>query len=376
MSNTTTRMRANRAITASSREEFIADISLVNGLNTTYQLPNSNMPMDRFMFGMRLQFEGRFTIPASGNPTGNPADAPWSILDNIAIEGLHRPRRQREKFIDCRGADLRQLNQIMTAHAPLTLPASLVNTANATNDIRFSVDIPFVPANFPISQQIGYLLDCPNYDSLQLTLKIGDDKNVFSGQSNAPTLTAFGSASGSARVRVFGLFALDGAAKFAGFVPGRVWRTYQEVSSGDIVSGNTQSRLFNPPKGYRVRSMLLKAGTKGSATAGNNVYATLSNSILSNMKVNVGLGRAIRTYTDMYSLEESVANCYGILPTTGYGLIDFAQRGHMWEVLDTSGLIAGATGDVDFYLAADIAGGASQAALLLTEELRNYPRQV
>lgn len=363
-------------ISASSRYEWINDIPLSSGTNLAYTLPSGPLPNDRFMFGLRLQWEGRLTNAASGNPTGVQADAPFSLIENVKVEGYHRLRGQREQFINCRGSDLRELNRIYTAHAPLSTGTQTL-TANATNDTRFIIDVPFVPYGIPISQQMGFLLDAPNYDALTLTIQHSDDKSFFTGQTLASTFTAFGSASGNAKIRVSGLFAMGGPSKFSGYIPARVWRTYQEIASGDIVSGNTNSRLFNLLKGYRIRSLLLKTGVKSTTvTAGNNVYNTLSNSVATNIKVMQGVNRQIRFYSDSFALSEEAGNAYSIIPTTGYGLIDFAQRGHLWEALKTAGLVAGTSGDTDFFLQGDIAAAANQAAVLLTEELRQYPKRV
>jgi hypothetical protein len=350
---------------------------LTAGTNQAYTLANGPLPNDRFLFGLRIVFEGRMTNAASGYPTSVLADAPYSLIENLKIEGYHRIRGQREMFYNIRGAELRELNRIYTAHPPFLLPATALSVAtNATNDIKFSLDVPFVPENLPIAQQLGYLLDAPNYDALTATIQFSDDKSVFAGQTTASAFTAYGLTTGSPRIRVTGLFAMGGPTKFSGFVPARIWRTYQEVVAGDIVAGNNNARLFNLLKGYQIRSMLLKVGTKSATvTAGNNSYVALNNTNIANIKVMQGINRPIRYYTDQYSLAEESGNCYGLTPTVGYGLIDFCQRGHMWEALQTQGLVAGTSGDTDFFLQGDTTALAAQAALLVTEEIRQYPKR-
>ena len=230
-----------RPVTCSSREEFIADINLLTP-NTAVQLPTNGglLPNDRFYYGIRLQVELRITNNAGpNNPTGFQFDAPFSIIENVRVEGYHRIRNQRERFIDARMSDLRELNRIYSANPPYTslTGAQLVLTANSTNDIRFIVDIPFTPQNLPIHQQLGYLLDAPNYDQLQLTLQYADDRSVFTG-GTAGTISGFGG-TGNPRVRGSGLFALAGPNKFSGYEPARTWRWFQEVVSGDIVTATT-----------------------------------------------------------------------------------------------------------------------------------------
>jgi hypothetical protein len=369
-----------RPITCSSREEFIADIQLTTP-NTSVQLPTNGglIPNDRFLYGMRFQIELRITNNAGpNNPTGTTADAPYSIIDNLRIEGYHRIRQQRERFVDARLSDLRELNRIYSSNSPYSsVPSTGLNlAANATNDIRFIVDLPFTPQNLSIHQQIGYLLDAPNYDQLQLTLAYADDRSVFTG-GTAGVISAFGSSTGTPRVRVSGLFALAGPNKFTGYEPARTWRWFQEVRSGDIITGNTNSRLFNNvPKGYRLRAGLFKTGTiSATSSSGNNVYATLNPNILTNLRFMQGINRPLRYYTDFFALGAESQNWYSIAPTAGYGLLDFAPRGHLWEALDTSSLIAGASGDTDLFVQTDIAGAAAQSALILYEEIRGRPKR-
>lgn len=377
-----TQQTHDRPITCAGREEFIADISIpAAGINTVYQLPTNGglIPNDRFLHTLVLQAEARVTNNAGpNNPTGVQADAPFSLIENIRVEGYHRIRQQRERFIDVRGSDLRELTRLYYANSPLTsvTSASLSLAASATNDIRFIIDIPFVPLNVPVHQQVGYFLDAPNYDQLQLSVTWADDRSLFTG-GTAGAFSQFGSATGNPRIRVHGLFALAGTQKFSGFLPARTWRYHQEVVSGDIVTGNNNSRLFNNiPKGYKIRAGLLKTGTKSTtATAGNNVYNTVSNTILANVKWMLGINRPLRYYSDFFALAMEAQRTYSLAPSTGYGLIDFAPRGHLWEVLDTSATIAGASGDTDVYLQTDITGGAAQAALLLYEEIRGKPKR-
>lgn len=372
---------------AFQRDEGIVDIPMPT-INTSLTLPTQGgqIPNDRFLYGLRLQFEGRITNGAgAAAPTGVQADAPFSLIENITVEGFHRPRNQKEQIYNIRGADLRELIRIYTAHDPLVTPAPGFNLAPSTalnlaasgvNDIRFTLELPFTLMNLPIKQQIGWLLDAPNYDSLQLKIQFADDRSVFTG-GTAGAFTAFGSTTGSPRLRVMGLFSMGGEQKWSGFVPGRVWRYATENTSGDIVTtGTTGSRQFNVPRGFRVRSILIKTGVKSTAaSAGNNVYNTLSDTVLTNIKLNRGINRVIRFYPDSFLMKESTAMNYGFArPNPGYMLMDFAMHGAISELFDTTGLVAGPSGDTDVFLQADVPTGvANQAALYLIEEARYLP---
>jgi hypothetical protein len=370
--------------TTIDRTELIADISL-SSINTNFTMPTNGgqIPNDRFMYGLRLQFEGRITNNAAG-PTGVQADAPFSLLESIVVEGFHRPRNQKETIYQIRGADARELCRIYSAHEPLVTPAPAFNAspasalnlaASGVNDIRFIIDLPFVPENLSPRQQIGWLLDAPNYDSLTLRIQFADDRSVFTG-GTAGTFQSFGATTGSPRLRVYGIFAMAGPEKFAGFVPGRIIRTFLENTSGDIVAAAvTQSRQFNFPRGYRIRSVLIKHGAKSAlASAGNNVYNTLSDTIFTNIQVNRGLNRLIRRFGDMFMLKEETGFAFGALrPSTGFGLLEFVKHGAQSELFDTTGLVAGPTGDTDVALFADVTSAAGNAALFLVQEARYLP---
>jgi hypothetical protein len=360
-------------VSALNRPERIADID-VSGINRSLTLPTNGglLPPDRFMYGLGLMFEGRITNAGAGNPTAVLADAPFSLFESIEVEGYHRIRAAREQFINIRGADLRELNRAYLNHTPISTPATLATGAAATNDIRFYMELPFVPYNMPARQWEGFLLDAPNYDVLKLTIRFSDDASVFT-RATAGTFSAFGSATGNPRIRVVGMFAQQGPQQFRGFVPARVWRSFREVTSGDIVNGATQSRLFDIPRGHRIRSILLKTGVRATVTAGNNAYLTLSDTILTNLDVFRGINRVNRNYFSMFDLKENTGMRYGLNPNTGYGLIDWAPNGVDMEVLDTRGLVAGPTGDVDVFIRADIAGAVSQGAVAVFEEWRQAP---
>jgi hypothetical protein len=375
---------------AADRPEWIGDIPFV--ANTPQVLPTQGgiLPSDKYYYGLRLEFEGRMTNPAANGPTGVTADGVLSICERIHIEGYHRPRAAQEAFFDMRCSDAYEFFGLTTGRFGKkqfldngAAATNLVTTASHTNDWRFFVDIYF-PPQWPSStvsltkQQAGWLLDAPNYDRLQLTIYWADDKSPFTGQTTSPTFSAFGSATGSPRCRVQALYAMAGKNNlFTGFVPGRVWRYFAENTTGDILANVTQSRQYNIPRGFKIARLLTKTGVKSTTTSsGNNAYNTLSDTILSNIKVNYGTNKIIQFHQDYLALKEAVSAANYIPPDTGYAMIDWIKNGHLGEALDAQSLVAGPTGDVDVYLSADTSGAANQAALYCVEELRGTPQFV
>lgn len=358
------------------RPESIADVTVPN-LDTPYNLPTQGglLPNDRYLYGLRFHAAFRTTNPAANFPTGTQADAPWSIFERIQVSGTHRIRGVQETFIDIRGAELHEYNVYWYGRQPLNLPASIGTGANTVNDFRLFLELPFVPENMPWWEKVKYLLDAPNYDNLKLTIIVGSDKSIFTGQTTAPTFSGFGG-TGTFTIFVSGYYALGGKAQFEGFVPARVWRTFIENISTDLTSSNSGTRLFNPNRGYALRSLLLKTGVKsGAVNAGENVYNTLSNSILNNVKVMRGIGRQIRHYRTFFEAQQDAAKSYdlAVQPDAGYALVDFANSQFLGEALNTKPYVAGPTGDVDLFVQADVTGAANQGAVLVMEELREKP---
>lgn len=359
-------------LTALARMEYIDAISFSE--NTVQTLPTNGglLPNDRFLHSLMLEFRGRLTMPASNGPTGVNADGHAAIFERITIEGYHRIRRQQEKLFDLRGADAELFQRLYLPSSLIKTPASISTTASATNDIVCQVLVPFVPLRVNPQAQAAYLLDAPNYESLKLTVQYGDYKNVVSGGTTAATWSAYGSASGSPTVRVYGAFAIN-TNRFAGFVPGRIFRYFQEITGSVPTTTATGVRFFDVPRGFDIRTILLKTGTKATVTAGNNSFATLTD-FLTDLRFNVGLGKYIRRYLDGNANYADVAQSYNLSARlTGVNLFDFAQNGHLQDALNTRPYISGPTGNVDVYLSADIAGSANQAILALIEEMRYRP---
>lgn len=362
-------------INALTRTERISDITFTKNTAAQLSTQSGNLPTDRFIHSLVLEWEGRITNPSSLNPTAVLDDGPYALIERIIVEGYHRVRSRTEKFIDVRGADLRRLCAMYYTRDQNLQPAQLDIAASATNDIRFFIDVPFVPLKLPARQQTGWLLDAPNYDSLRLTIQFGDDFSVFSGQTGTMTFSAFGSGGGSPRLRVGARYTMAGAQKFAGFLPGRIWRFFQDNQSSDLTSTGVATRLFNVPRGNMIRSILLKTGVKATTSvgSGNLPFATLNNNVLTNVRLFRGINKIVRDYNSFRDINNNQDQSYAFSPPAGYALIDFVQNGEDQEIFDLRSAVAGPTGDVDTFIAADVTGVSNQVATVLYEEWRHRP---
>jgi len=370
-------------LTARQRTEFIAAIS-ASSTNAVYNLPTQGglLPMDRFMHSLLLRVRFRVSMPASNPPTAVNADAPWSIINRVVISGRHRLRGQQEEFVNLRAADLAELNRIYSGVSPIwsvTTSATATHgpwclTASATNDVELFLPIPFTPLRLPASVQDEYALDGPNYDNLKLDVYWGDAAQLFTLGTGSVSLSAFGSSSGSPEVRVYGRFYQAGPSLFKGFVPGRVWRTFTEVTGSTMTTTANGVRLVNVPKGYLMRSILLKTGVKANTTSGNDAFLSLTDSAVSNLYLLRGTNKSIRYVRDLVDLRQEVAERYSIQGTGGYGMFDFVPFGYREEILDLRGLTSGPTGDTDVYIQGDVSGASGRALVAVWEEWRYSPQ--
>lgn len=360
-------------LTTFSRVEYIDAIPFTENTVQTLRTNGGLLPNDRFMNGIVLEFRGRLTMPAATGPSAVQGDAHAAIIERVTVEGFHRVRRQQEKFIDLRGSELELDQRVYCPGTLVKTPTTISVTASATNDIVLQILVPFVPLRFGASIQASYLLDAPNYESLKLSVQIGDYKSVVVPGTTAATWSAYGATTGNPEIRVYGQYAIH-KTRFANFVPGRIFRYFQEITGSIPTTSATGVRVWDIPRGFDIRKVLLKTGTKATnVTAGNNSFATLTE-FLGDVRVNMGLGKYIRRYLDSNAMYLDIAQSYNLSgKITGVANIDFAQYGVPGEVLNTRQLISGPNGNVDLYLQADVTGAANQAIVASLEEWRYRP---
>jgi hypothetical protein len=360
-------------ISALTRLEYIGDVPFAANTAAQINRLGGNLPLEKYLWGLILTVRGRATMPASGGPSALSADGPYSIVDTIVVEGYHRGRAQLEHFIDLPGADAYRTGLWFGEGALPELPSSWSFSANATNDFEFHIILPFVPARVSPLEQMNYLLDAPNYESLRLTLRWADAASMFGSYTNAPALSAFGSATGSPVCEVHGVFAVAGASRFAGITMGKVWRQYQRVTGSPMTTTANNVRLLDLPKGYYIRSLVLKCGVLSTTvSSGNTAYASLNDNI-NEINIMRGLNNTVR-YFKRPSIQRAQWSIFrDQVPPVGYTIIDFALTSLLGESFNARDLVAGPSGSVDFYIQANVTGVANQALTVLIDEVRQLP---
>lgn len=372
------------AVKTLSRSQYVNTFNLSNN---SVNIPTNNnglLPNDYFLYALRLKIAFRVTNPASGGPTAVLADAPFSYINEVRVSGTHRLRGTQEPFFTVRGSDLNELVREYTGRQPYfsilvngAAATALSLAASATNDVEFILHCPFTPMQISPVQQVGWLLDAPNYYNLKLEVITGDANSLFSGQTTQPVFTAYGSNSNSPTCDLTLEQSSTGSSVFGGFVPARLWRYYYENTSNVMTQNGNNARLASIPTGQRIRNILLKTGVKATGvTAGKDAYASTSWGILTSINFNKGTNKVINAWIDQIDLLEQSASVYKLTPSVGYDLIDFVHHGDQGGALNLTTAINGPTGDVDTYLSANVTGAANQAALLLYEEMHDQPMQL
>lgn len=361
-------------LTTMRRFEHLANINYA--ANTVANLPTQGGQIvdNRWLWGLHLVLEGRFTQAAQTGPSALNADGIPGMIERITMEGFSRIRQRNEKFFDMRGAELAFLTKLFYLNA---FPSSTVTdfVADHTNDFRQHYILPFVPLGVDPGEQINYLLDVPNYETLKLTVQWGDILSTIGAYTTAPAFTAYGSTSGVPKLRVGGYWSLAGGGRFANRIPGRIFRYFQEVTGSTMTTTATGVRLIDIPRGNMIRSILLKTGVKSTIiTAGNNAFASLSDSILANINIYRGMNRPIRYYPLQEQIRAETVLNRGYAGVAGYNYIDFSPNGVLGESLDARALVSGSSGQTDLYIGADITGASNQAAVVLYEEIQALPQ--
>lgn len=350
------------------KPEIIETLNFSANTQVSLAANSGQLPRDRYLAGLLIHVRGRVTNAGSGNPSAVLAGGFFNLLDKVKVYGKHRLRRNDDTIIDLSGSNLAEMEKIFTRVIP-TQSGTLVVTASAAVDFFYTLFVPFVPMQVHPAEQKNHLLDAPNYETLYLKLNCGGYASMFSGHSSDGTLSAYGSASGSPTITVQGLYATEPATKFRGFVPGFLSRYTIDGISGSAVTTNTNVRMSNLPKGAKLRSLMLKTGVLATGlTNGLRAYASLSDTILQNIIVNRGTNRRVWD-TPNFAMARSLYKVNkGIEPSSGFAVIDWVNSGGFGELFDTSNLVAGTTGEIDFYLQGDVTGASNQNLEIIVEE--------
>ena len=291
------------------------------------------------------------------------ADGVAAILEQIRMYGSHQGRGSTDNFLQVRGCDMKVYKNMQAGVSIFDNSSALAVTHGQSYNVDFNIILDFPPAHLRLEEQVGYLLDVPNYSQLELDLQFGDALSIW----NPAGTTTF--AITNQNVNVLGRYAQE-KGKFAGFAFGLKYMIFTENATSDLTTTANQKNLYQLDNKGRIRSILVKTGTKATTTtAGNNAYATVSDSILANLRIVQTPSQKFREYARFTDIKAINSNDHKYNPPTGYALIEFGGDGLSFEALAPKSIATGQAGDTNLWLQADPTGAANQAMVTVQESL-------
>lgn len=264
----------------------------------------------------------------------------YALIQQFALRGQHL-RYGAQTPIIIRGETAAEWMALMNPNwvprfsvsvngGALTQGAALSNTASATNDVDFVLPIPLFPFDLSPSDQTFYSLHGPDWPgNLYFDVNFADVTalGVTTAQS---TLTAFGSASGSATMDILSerpLVSKQLASQIRPGVTFRVQNTSQPTTVVSTGSAATGAKIADLTVGKDTTRVFRKVGTSLAATSsGVVVYGTLSDTILTRDVIAMD-NRQLRFQNANANsvMQDYMGRMYGRTIPSGYIMIDFVS---------------------------------------------------
>jgi hypothetical protein len=351
-----------RPVTTLNRWEKIA--SKTWSVNSTSRFTKSaDLDPGRVLRSLLINVQGACTVGVA-DATADLADNVGAIVEQIRMFGSHQGRGSTDNFLQIRGCDLKELCNIRAGVKVFDNSSTIAVTHSATAyQFDFNILIDFPPTGHRVEEQVGYLLDVPNWSQLELDVQFGDANSIW----NPAGTTTFTWASQT--INLLGRYAQE-KKKFAGFGFGLKYLVETENATAQLTTTASQVNLYQLDNKGKIRSLLLKTGTKASTvTSPNNAYATLSDAILANIRLVQVPSQKFREYARFSDLKAIDSLVYRYSPATGYALLDLGGDGLSFEALSPSSISTGEAGTTNLWLQADVTGAASQALAVAQESL-------
>lgn len=288
---------------------------------------------DRYLHGYDLVFRGRLAIGVAVGTAVLP-EAPQNIFRRVRVE-IHHTIFGTQSIIDLPGATLFQRAKLFNKLAPHTFGTAL-GTAVGNYDIGVVLPLIFPLENVVEQQEFQTLLDAVRTSSIQIFLDMAPGADLVTpGGTTTFTWTAYGSGAGNPTVDV-----VQRVVNGLSHLP-----ETDLVLKHDRVDGlNNAVALTNPngqylPRGNDIRLIGLKQYT-ASANGIDVVSAALNPIVdtdngIAHPQILVGK-TPIRDYPTWQALVAENKMLYGIAPDSGYGIVDFVNRGSRFDALAAS----------------------------------------
>jgi hypothetical protein len=333
---------ANQLISRITRDQGPEFEQTLQFTNTTQISTPTSLRTDRKIKVFDFHFRGRLTN--SGTPgtyrTG-PAilgTAVFSLIQQFTLRGQHL-RYGAQTPIVMRGETAAEYMAIMNPNwvprfsnsvngGALVQGAALSNTASATNDVDFVLPIPMFPPDISPSDQPFYCLHGPDWPGNLYFDVLTADVTALGVTTAQSTISAFGSASGSATIDILSerpLLSKAIASSIRPAVTFRVTNFSQPTTAVSTGAASTGIKLGDLTVGKDTTRIFLKVGTaQGSVSAGVVAYATLSDTIITRTVVAMD-NRQLRFQNSSADsvMQDYMGRMYGRTIPAGYRMIDF-----------------------------------------------------
>jgi hypothetical protein len=362
--------------------------------NTTQVSTPTSLRTDRKVRFYDFHFRGRLTNSATpGTYSTGPillGTPIFRLIQQFTLRGQHL-RYGAQTPIVMRGEMAAEWMGIMNPNyvprfsnsvngGALVAGAALSNTASATNDVDFVLPIPLFPYDLSPSDQTFYSLHGPDWPgNLYFDVNTADVTalGVTTVQS---TISAFGSATGTATIDILSERPLVSKALASSIRPGvtfRVMNFSQPTAAVSTGAASAGIKLGDLTVGKDTTRILTKVGTSLAATsAGVVAYATLSDTIITRTVIAMD-NRQLRfqNANANSAMQDYMGRMYGRTTPSGYLMIDFISgigtgTGNAKAAFQSSQLTAARKFELD----GDVSVvGATQIAEIIQEMILGRP---
>jgi hypothetical protein len=336
------KVNMNALISRVTRDQGPEFEQTLNFANTTQVSTPTSLRTDRkvrfFDFQMRLRLTNS---AAPGTYRTGPAllgTGLFALIQQFQLRGQHL-RYGSQTPIIMRGETAAEFMAIMNPNwvprfsvsvngGALTQGAALSNTANATNDVDFTLPIPMFPFDLSPSDQTFYSLHGPDWPgNLYFDVNFADVTalGVTLAQSS---VSAFGSAGGVGALNIHSERPLVSKNLASAIRPGvtfRVQNTSQPTAAVSTGAASSGTKIADLTVGKDTVRVFMKTGTSLAATTGGvTVYGTLSDTIITRTVVAMD-NRQLRFQqaNANSTMQDYMGRSYGRTIPSGYLMLDF-----------------------------------------------------
>lgn len=322
--------------------------------------PNNPIPLARALESIKVIWRGRLVIGTAGYTTGVP-EAPQSLIERIVVRGNHS-KWGNQILMDISGAtafaglrcyqprgNIALNGTTLIGDLGSPMPTTGINAgALGTYDLELHYELPAAPwGAWNARMAAPWLWREENFgNSLQIELTVGDRTSLGTpAGTTVTTWTAFGSATGSPSVEIYGNYAMMGPMQGVG-QNGIVLRS-EIVASPSLTSAASGTQLGAQLRKVVTTNLLLKSGIMlTGVSSGVNVFASLSDVQLGRTRI-MAAQKPIKDLRTNYSTKAYYATKFGVYAPQGYLPISWIEGGSIWAALRAQDMPEGAAFNIE-----------------------------